>query len=599
MIKSWRKKTLFWIGLLTFHTLPVAILVLFCKKELSIIPAHLLISAYINSILFLFFDVFVARFSRFIQTLYLGTYCLLNLFFYSCVLGGNFLWGQTVRMDLVIQHIPLLPTLLNNLFLPSTSIFLAFFALLGGIFFCVYRFLPPKFHFLLAFSSLKQFNTRKILYLGAGIIAALLLALPAKRWAHRNEEPLIVSILGDEGSNSIVNEVRLAQGVQDQKIRAQYAIPDSFQAKNVIIITADAMRFDHLQMYGYQRETAPFLHELYGQGKLLKVRNARSTCACSECGVSSTLFGKNWNKVGYNGFTLVSALKKAGYDTHFILSGYSRLWSPTYECFIPDLTQYIENIEYPLADDSCILAGLKRIPANPQVPQFIYLHLMSTHLAGIKYPRFAHYLPNTATGLSLESSPEAFKNVHDNGILQADAFIREIFSQLEAKNILQNAVVVILSDHGEGMGEHNLYRHTSFLYETVNRIPLLIYDNAPNVYKNTSFVRQIDIAPTLLHRLGLPVPSSWQGTSMLNDTVATYSFHQSVLKNADRFSLIEYQDSVAYKFMFNHDFTWKELYEIIHDSSEQHNLIAQPAYQNVYRRLEEKAKKEFPLQYEY
>ncbi len=109
---------------------------------------------------------------------------------------------------------------------------------------------------------------------------------------------------------------------------------------------------------------------------------------------------------------------------------------------------------------------------------------------------------------------------------------------LDQKGYLKDSIVIITGDHGEGLGERGNYSygHARYLYQESIHVPLLIYAD----YQNLSFARQIDIAPTIVDRLGLLIPSSWHGSSLLNTAPPSLSFHQTK------------KESPCYAVIFNH-----------------------------------------------
>lgn len=576
------------------------------------LPAHLFVAGLFHLAFAIFYNLSHSYRFLLIRNVLGGLYGAIWLIFYMLVMVSNAAWGQTITFTMIIKFLPTFPHLLKSMPFPQMLIYIV----VGSIliinqivcFFCVWKNNKAiNFPFSLQRNSLKNHFLSFSLLKKSLIILALLACAPyifqatlwTKRLIHGYGEPIIVALRGDKSTGIFVDEHRLKVGLQDEKVKENYAVPDSFNRKNVIVIIIDAMRADHLPIYGYPRMTAPFMTKMYQAGKFQKVERANATCACSECGVSSLFFGKTWKNIGYKGFTLVSLLKKAGYETHFLLSGYSRDWSVIYDFFLQDVDNYQENPGYPIGDDNCIPKALASVSAKRDKPVFMYIHLMSVHMGGIQSPVFAKYLPvKPETGFCFQgwSYPEII-NYHDNGILQADDMVRQIFDSLEQKNLLHNSQIWIVSDHGESTGEHGYVAHATHLYESANRFPILIYDEDFSFYKNKKYVRQIDIAPTIVTRLGLPIPKNWEGQSMDKDSIYTYSYHQSSNNDADRFALIAYSDTAIYKFMFNHDFSFEELYDIKKDSTELRNLIQNVHYQAVYYQLKAKASKEFKDRY--
>ena len=114
---------------------------------------------------------------------------------------------------------------------------------------------------------------------------------------------------------------------------------------------------------------------------------------------------------------------------------------------------------------------------------FIIYLVSNTVNEGCRYGQFNQFEPyqasfNPITSL-LSNEADLYQQVinnYDNGTLQADFFITQIFAQLEQQGILQNSIVYVTADHGEGFGEHGHYGHTRFLYEEHTSLPLFIYD---------------------------------------------------------------------------------------------------------------------------
>jgi arylsulfatase A-like enzyme len=82
---------------------------------------------------------------------------------------------------------------------------------------------------------------------------------------------------------------------------------------------------------------------------------------------------------------------------------------------------------------------------------------------------------------------------------------------LERKGYLNDYIAVITGDHGEGFGEHRNWGHTQALFIEHINIPILLFGNPVPREISASFASQIDIAPTILHELGLPIPATWEG----------------------------------------------------------------------------------------
>ena len=374
--------------------------------------------------------------------------------------------------------------------------------------------------------------------------------------------------------------------------RANYPRDRPFERKNVIVIMIDSLRADHMQVYGYSRANTPFLSSLLESGKLKKVEFATSICAESNCGIIGTLFSKTLRHQIPEGFKLYDLLRDQGYDTNFILSG-NHDWQGLQEMYGTEPTFYLDgrdSVDYGWSDDRVIQEGLARIP-DARAPAFFFFHLMSVHLLGDKRDEFRAYEPSAVKSdwealFRGEFDRASVTNNYDNGVLQADATIKELFATLERKGYLQDSVVMILSDHGEGLGDRGPanFGHVTSLYQEFIRIPFLIYDDSPAVYRNLRFATQLDAAPTLIDRLGLPVPACWEGTSLMRDTSPPLTFHQTAL-TAPCFAVIDHSTDRILKYMSCAMGRREELYDLTADPDEHHNLAptADPAVLEGFR----------------
>jgi len=381
----------------------------------------------------------------------------------------------------------------------------------------------------------------------------------------------------DEGYLACINGLK----VEEPQRRSSYPAGQRFEKKNVVVIIVDSLRADHTQVYGYERPTTPFLAGLLASGRLRKVEFATSTCAETNCGVLSTLFSKTLRHQIPEDFKLYDLLHDQGYKTYFILSG-NHDWLGLKESYGHEMDLYFDGVnstQYSKADDRLIFEGLKQVPNHDATPAFFYIHLMSTHLLGTKQEQYRVYQPSAVKNdwralLKGEYDRTTVTNNYDNGVTQADATIKEVFAALDHKGYLQNSIVVVLSDHGEGLGDRGSagFGHTSSLHQEFISIPLLIYDDSATDYANLKFATQIDVAPTVVDRLGLIIPPSWEGSSLLKPAIKSVTLHQTSLRNPC-YAVLNRTDATIYKYISCSLGRTEELYELVSDPHEQRNLI--------------------------
>lgn len=393
---------------------------------------------------------------------------------------------------------------------------------------------------------------------------------------------LVVSFFRPNGFAFEPTPRRRAIAERDAILRAAY--PRHVAAarrKHVVLIIVDSLRADHMQLYGYQRLTTPFLSSLVESGRMKKVGAAFSTCSESFCGITSTLSGREFRDISARDFQIQDVLRDQGYQTRFLLSGNHRAWNGLPQFYHAKDDTFFDGSQterYTMDDDRLVLEGLEHVPpASPDRPTFFYLHLMSTHYLGVQLPE-SHLFTRPDDHVS--PGPEPYKILerlnkpdrYDDKVRQADDIIRQLFDALAAKHYLDDAVVVVTADHGEGLGERH-WAHGWHLYNEDIRIPLLLYDAPATTYSNLTFATQVDIAPTILDRLGLPIPASWEGQSLLAPTVKRFSFHQTYFL-PNRFAVLYRADNALFKYIATPQYGKEELYDLTHDLGEDHNVAA-------------------------
>lgn len=414
----------------------------------------------------------------------------------------------------------------------------------------------------------------------AAFLLLIALSLPIKRFFHFRGEPFLVFAfdkMWGAADNPFFNPYRTKVAANDRFVAEHYPTQHS-SSRNVILIVCDALRADHLPMYGYERNTMPYLHQRYTNGEVQKIENCISTSASTVCGIPSLMQSKEWKNCTYDGFTLFKLFKKQGYQTAAIIAGAHKAWYNIAGTYARDCDYYFDGMnaqKHYFKDDRVVLEGLESKSFQPS-NNFFYLHLQSPHETALLQNEFAVWKPFDKTTGSTSDRLLHLTNLYDNKILQADFTIKKIFEALDRKGILKDALIIITADHGEGLGEHGVDGHVDWLYQAQTRVPLLIIDNQ-NKYPSKKFSLQIDIAPTIAQAMHFAVPACWQGVPLLDSTTVQYSYHETgkagLETKRQQYAIIDNEDSVIYKYIFTKDFKQEELYELKNDSTEKNNLI--------------------------
>jgi glucan phosphoethanolaminetransferase (alkaline phosphatase superfamily) len=394
---------------------------------------------------------------------------------------------------------------------------------------------------------------------------------------------LVASFFRPEGFAFEPTARRLAVAERDGLLRSSYpkSVPGA-RRKNVVLIIVDSLRADRMEVYGYERQTTPFLAGMVKTGRMKRVRDAFSTCSESFCGITSTLASREFADISAETFSLQDVLRDEGYKTWFLLSGNHRAWNGLPRFYHAEDGTLFDGSQtrcYTMDDDRLVLEGLERVPpASPDRPAFFYIHLMSTHYLGVQFAESHVFTPpddRVSPGLEPYKILEKLNKPdrYDDKVLQADGMIRRIFEELGAKHYLDDAVLVVTGDHGEGLGERH-WAHGWNLYNEDMRIPLLIYD-APKAsavtYPDLTFGVQVDIGPTILDRLHLPIPESWEGESLLHPSRRRVTHHQTYFL-PNRFAVLSRDGTSLLKLIATPQYGREELYDLRKDAGEQHDL---------------------------
>ena len=301
---------------------------------------------------------------------------------------------------------------------------------------------------------------------------------------------------------------------------------------NVLLITVDTLRPDHLACYGNSKIKTPNFDRLAREGVLFQ--NAFCQVPLTLPSHASILSGTYPISHGFRdqGRTqsssdmpnLAAVLRREGYRTgafvgSFVLDsrfGLNEGFDYYFDRFETSLTgaKEFQNVERPASEVAA--EAIQWIGSTPQ-KFFAWLHLYDPH---------DPYLP-----------PEPFRtdyqgNPYDGEIAFVDSVLGKLFASLEEKRVYDSTLIVLLSDHGEGLEEHGETFHGFFVYDSTLRIPLQIKPPR-GVNPSSRIVREqvetVDIAPTILEFLKLSPGKEIQGRGLLSTIQGKGSVSQSKL----------------------------------------------------------------------
>jgi arylsulfatase len=334
---------------------------------------------------------------------------------------------------------------------------------------------------------------------------------------------------------------------------------------NVLLITIDTLRADRLSVAGYPRPTTPNLDRLAAEG--LRFTHAETPRAKTTPAIATIFTGLYPHDHGVRDLLvpiekktplLSESLQRAGYATGAIVGNY--VLEDRFSGFARGFDAWCEDLpdkdgvppdDVPqrrarsMTDGALAALGLATAkpdagPARSMVregePWFLWLHYMDPH--GLYDPPAEHRIfhretpdpiPPGAGSVAEYNVPPGcrtsdgrvdaalVRDLYDGEVHYVDAEIGRLLDALRAKGLLENTLVVVTADHGEEMLEHGDLSHARTLFDEILRVPLLL--RIPGVAPRTidAPVELIELAPTLLARLGVPADPRMQGRDLLAD----------------------------------------------------------------------------------
>ena len=290
---------------------------------------------------------------------------------------------------------------------------------------------------------------------------------------------------------------------------------------NVILITIDTLRPDHLGCYGYKAIQTPYIDKLASESaRFTTVVSQVPQTLPSHCSILTStypMFHGVRDNIGYrleaSRITLAEILKRHGFQTGAFVGSYvldskfglGKGFDTYYDHFDaeknPDGFLRLDQLER--RGEEVMAQAIKWIEATSSTaPFFAWIHLYDPH---------DPYDPPPPYKARYKSNP------YDGEIAYADEQVGKLVTLLNRRGLYDRTLIVLTSDHGESFGEHREFKHGYFLYDTTLLVPLLIKPSRHAFAKQVinEQVRLVDIAPTILQMLELPRVADFQGTGLL------------------------------------------------------------------------------------
>jgi choline-sulfatase len=308
-----------------------------------------------------------------------------------------------------------------------------------------------------------------------------------------------------------------------ERLRARLVAPAAAPAAstaarpNIVLLSIDALRADHLGAWGYPRPTSPHLDALAARST--RFAWAMTSCPSTRCAIPSLLTGRYASTFVRSPPstlpTLAGELQAAGWETATItccdrfadtsveLTGFATV----------DTSADSTRLRRPGQSNSDMVVERavrwlnRRGEAKPSTtPFFLWMHLYDPH-----HPYLA---PEDARGFGDRDIDR-----YDAEIRFADLQVGRLLAEFDRLGLSSSTIIVIVADHGDEFGEHGIRFHARSMFNQVVRIPMIVHlpgsastIAAPRVEKAP--VSLVDVMPTVLELAGVPLPAGMNGRSL-------------------------------------------------------------------------------------
>jgi len=303
-------------------------------------------------------------------------------------------------------------------------------------------------------------------------------------------------------------------------------VPDG---PNLIVISIDTLRPDHLGCYGYDRPTSPALDRLAREGLLFE--NVSSTSPWTMPAHASLLTGLYPSRHGLkshkqylqeSAVPLAEILQQQGYVTSAVVNSHYISQRYGFDRGFDDFYYVRENMAQ--AKPSDVESGaVSWLSKHDGRPFFLFLHYYDVHSDYRSLPEYERMFVRDYIGpvdgstkqlIAYRRGKEEISfnqpdidrliDLYDAGIRQMDDGIARLIRVLEKNDLLDNTLIVVTSDHGEEFLEHGSVLHGKTHFEELIRVPLILHGpGLPSGHRIKKVASLVDVLPTMLGMLGV------------------------------------------------------------------------------------------------
>jgi len=295
--------------------------------------------------------------------------------------------------------------------------------------------------------------------------------------------------------------------------------------RNIVIILVDTLRPDHLGFFGYERDLSPRMDALAAESVVFDrvyaqaPHTPRSIPSIFTSRYASHIdFERprsNYPVLRDSNETIFEQLDGLGYYTLGVSSHYyfepERGMAQGFDEWDNRGSTSISETNTAIVAPE-ILSNLEEHVPNlvaSESPFCLFVHYFEPHSRWMWHPDQVDY----------ERGPRGRQrhiNNYDSEIAFVDDYVGATLDLLSENGLLEDSIVVLTSDHGEGFNEHGHYFHGQTVYDEVIRVPLMIKMPEHEPRRITVPVSLLDLGPTLLELIGAPIPESFEGRPLFS-----------------------------------------------------------------------------------
>lgn len=343
---------------------------------------------------------------------------------------------------------------------------------------------------------------------------------------------LLIFLAATSGPNAAVGAIRGASTTQL-----------AHQPRNVVLISIDSLRADHLGCYGYHRATSPVLDRLAAEGVRFATAYtvspwtlpSHATMLTGRYPLSHGAVTAN-QRISSATPTLATIFKRAGYVTAGFVSYEFLRRRYGFNVGFDHFDDFTTDLDTEAEERTARTGPLLNAQIIPWIeaqdrPFFLFIHYFDVHWDYDPPPPFdtmfdpdytgpdvRPFLNNPAIHLGMPKRHlEHFIALYDGEIRFTDQIVGDIMTTMDRLGIGRDTLLIVTADHGDEFFEHGNTGHTKSLYDEVMKVPLIV--RWPRGLAGgrvvTPPVSLVDLAPTVYDLAGLPAPEGLEGQSLV------------------------------------------------------------------------------------